>query len=51
MVVCVSRTKYCAFNALSWLGGRKGIWPVKNKWSGAGMVICLECGADCIWPS
>jgi len=28
------------------LTGRKGIWPVKNKWWGAGMVICLERGAD-----
>ena len=30
-----------------WLGGRKGIRPVKNfeSW-GAGMVICLERGAD-----
>ena len=38
-----------------WLGGRKGIWPVKNCVVGcwaAGMVICLERGADaCIWPS
>jgi len=31
-----------------WLGGRKGIWPVKNywKWWSACMVICLEWGAD-----
>jgi len=28
------------------LGGRKGIWPVKTEWWGAGMVICLEQGAD-----
>jgi len=28
------------------LGGRKGIRPVKNDWWGAGMVICLERGAD-----
>jgi len=28
------------------LGGRKGIWPVKNEQWGAGMVICLERGAD-----
>jgi len=29
-----------------WLGGRKGIRPVKNfEWWGAGMVICLERGA------
>jgi len=29
-----------------WLGGRKGIWPVKTDWWGAVMVICLERGAD-----
>ena len=29
-----------------WLGGRKGIRPVKTERWGAGMVICLECGAD-----
>jgi len=29
------------------LGGRKGIRPVKkNRWCGAGVVICLELGAD-----
>ena len=30
-----------------WLGGRKGIWPVKKlEWWGTGMVICLERDAD-----
>ena len=30
-----------------WLGGRKGIRPVKKtEWWGAGVVICLEQGAD-----
>jgi len=29
-----------------WLGGMKGIWPVKNEWWDAGMVICLGQGAD-----
>ena len=30
-----------------WLGGRKGIRPVKNmQWWGAGVVICLERGAN-----
>ena len=30
-----------------WLGGRKGIRPVKNlEWWGTGMVICLERGAN-----
>jgi len=28
------------------LGGRKGIRPVKNEWWGAGVVVCLEHGAD-----
>jgi len=29
-----------------WLGSRKGIRPVKTEWWGAGVVICLEQGAD-----
>jgi len=29
-----------------WLGGRKGIRPIKTEWWGAGVVICLERGAD-----
>ena len=29
-----------------WLGGRKGIRPVKNERWGAGVVVCLERGAD-----
>jgi len=30
-----------------WFGGRKGIRPVKKtEWWGAGVVICLERGAD-----
>ena len=29
-----------------WLGGRKGIQPVKTEWWGAGVVICLERDAD-----
>ena len=28
-----------------WLGGRKGIRPVKTEWWGAGMVIYLELSA------
>jgi len=28
------------------LGGRKGIRPVKTEWWDAGVVICLEQGAD-----
>jgi len=29
-----------------WLGGRKGVRPVKTEWWGVGMVICLQQGAD-----
>ena len=29
-----------------WLGVRKGIRSVKTEWWGAGVVICLEQGAD-----
>ena len=29
-----------------WLGGRKGIRPVKTEWWGVGVVISLEQGAD-----
>jgi len=29
-----------------WLGSRKGIRPVKTEWWGAGIVICLEQGAE-----
>jgi len=29
-----------------WLGDRKGIRPVKTEWWGAGMVNCMERGAD-----
>jgi len=40
--------RYCTPSMLwrCWLGGRKGIRPVKTEWSGTGMVICLERGAD-----
>jgi len=35
-----------------WLGGRKGIRPVKKlEWWGVGLVICLERGADLHVPS
>ena len=34
------------FDACCWLGGKKGIRPVKTEWWGAGVVICLELGAD-----
>ena len=36
-----------------WLGGRKGIRPVKTEWWGAGVVICCSevQTCSCIWPS
>jgi len=44
----IYRALFClqCFDAVG-LGGRKGIWPVKNfEWWGAGVVICLERDAD-----
>ena len=59
LIFSVSCTCLCVFVSLyhcqyylpsvlwrCWLGGRKGIRPVKTEWWGAGMVICLERGAD-----
>jgi len=38
---------HLAFSALTPLvGGRNGIRPVKTEWWGAGVVICLERGAN-----
>ena len=34
-----------------WLGGRKGIRPVKTEWWGADVAICLEHSADLREPS
>jgi len=31
---------------VGWQPGRNGIRPVKTNWWSAGMVICLERGAD-----
>ena len=40
-------THYCAFSALTLLVGRQEGHPAcEKKWWGAGMVICLERGAD-----
>ena len=36
----------CFCSTGCWLGGRKGIQPIKTEWWGAGMVICLEQCAD-----
>jgi len=48
-VISSSVRVICAFSALTLLvglGSRKGTRPVKTEWCGAGMVICLERGAD-----
>jgi len=39
---------YCAFSAMTLLVGRQEGHPAckKTEWWGAGMVICLERGAD-----
>ena len=34
-----------------WLGGRKGIRPVKTEWLGAGVVSVWSEVQTCIWPS
>jgi len=41
--VCVGviTTSLC-FDAVGWAAGK----ALKTEWWGAGMVICLECGAD-----
>jgi len=40
--ICISMWKVIAFSALTLLVGRQK----KNEWWGAGVVICLERGAD-----
>ena len=44
--ICVERDVKPLVLWRCWLGGRKGIRPVKNEWWGAGVVICLERVAD-----
>jgi len=34
------------FDAVGWAAGRASIRPVKTVWWGAGVVVCLEQGAD-----
>ena len=54
MVLCIIHVLYMHLPSVllpsvlsrCWLGGRKGIRPVKNRVVGAGVVICLERGAD-----
>jgi len=46
------RLHYCQLSVLwrRWLGGRKGIRPVKTECWGAGVVVYSEV-QTCIWPS
>ena len=45
--ICLSTASLPSVLWRCWLGGRKGIRPVKKtEWWGAGVVICLERGAD-----
>ena len=45
VMLCMQDTH--AFSTLTcWLGGRKGIRPVKTEWCDAGMVICLGQRTD-----
>jgi len=39
-------SSYCLKCFDTWFSSRKGIWPVKTEWWSAGVVICLERGAD-----
>ena len=45
MYILILPTFNHSFSAFT-LGGRKGIRPVKTEWWGAGVVVCLEQGAD-----
>jgi len=45
-VVTKSVTKNFAFSALTLLVGRQEGHPACKNWRGAGVVICLERGAD-----
>jgi len=45
---CVCALSACVFNALTLLVGQQEGYPAykKTEWWGAGIVICLERGAD-----
>ena len=49
-VIRLIHHKDCCHSVLwhCWLGVGKSIWPVKIKWWGVGVVICLQWGADCL---
>jgi len=48
LIITILLLKACAFSALTLLVGRQEGHPVckKTEWWGAGVVICLERGAD-----
>jgi len=46
-IYCINYFTFIVAVSFAFLGGRKGIWPVKKlEWWGTGMVICLERDAD-----
>jgi len=45
-LVCIHSVLWPSVLWRCWLGGRKGIRPVKNEWWGVRVVICLERDAD-----
>ena len=45
LVVCCSVNGLQCFDAAGWAAGRASAWK-KLEWWGAGVVICLERGAD-----
>ena len=45
-IYCLPSVLWCC-----WLGGRKGIWPIKTEWWGAGVVSVWSEVQTCIWPS
>jgi len=51
-IICLQLSLSCAFNALTLLVGHQEEHPAcKNLWRGAGMVICLEWGANDLHPA
>ena len=53
IIISVIVSQCFPFSALTLLVGRQEGHPAckKTEWWGAGMVICLERGADLHWPS
>ena len=53
-LACINFCFYCILPSMllrCWLGGWKGIGPVKTEWWVAGVFMCLGQVKICIWPS